>query len=561
MKATEDIIGFVVGESHPDEYLFVTSTDEIPPLLEYIVTDVYGPASGDAGQPLQVLAQIARIGVDSSVLSDVLTYDEARTILAGSFAPTPKVLARARVIGSLDGQTVRMPRTSALPGTPVRIAGDAILREFFSREAQSALQVGTLLTRPSVPVALDVNGLRRHAAVIAQTGAGKSYLTGRILECLVELGGTILVLDPNSDYVQLRKVANDAERPFASALKTSFADRVELFRVPGVDGRRLTDEMVGPSREFTVQFSALEISEICDLAGVPSNATRIRDAISRAAQLLMSGNVDYRPQELYQTLEALAGTNDAPRIGPLAHVMQAGDDPLLRQGAHRALVYVDTLRQFGVWGFKDVPLDDLLQPRRVTVVDLAGVEREVAGYVADKMLREIWSRALSGRLAYPVFVVLEEAHNLVPPQGGRATRIINTVAAEGRKFKVFLIVVTQRPSKVHPDTLSQCGSQLVMRLTNPDDQQAVRRASELMSEDLLRNLPSLNTGEAIVVGPLARVPAMIRVGMRLSAEGGADIDLGATLANAVEDARVAALADSRMQSPPSGVAPLKEAWL
>jgi DNA helicase HerA-like ATPase len=224
-------------------------------------------------------------------------------------------------------------------------------------------------------------------------------------------------------------------------------------------------------------------------------------------------------------------------------------------------VYVDNLRRFGIWGYQDVPIDDLLQPRRLTVVDLAGVEKAVASYVADKALREIWSRALAGRLAYPVFIVLEEAHNLVPPSGGRASRIINTIAAEGRKFKVFLVVVTQRPSKVHQDTLSQCGSQLVMRLTNPDDQRAVRTASELMSEDLLGNLPSLNTGEVIVVGPLARVPAMIRVGERQSAEGGSDIDLAAALERASEDAHIGSVARERMEPAPVATAIGKESYL
>ena len=68
-------------------------------------------------------------------------------------------------------------------------------------------------------------------------------------------------------------------------------------------------------------------------------------------------------------------------------------------------------------------------------------------------------------------------------------------ASAHRKLrKVFLVVVTQRPSRVHQDTLSQCGSQLIMRLTNPDDQRAVRSASEQLSDELLGNLPGLNTG-------------------------------------------------------------------
>jgi uncharacterized protein len=556
-------VGYVVGESHPQEFVFVSSSEVIPPLLEYIVTTVRQPGADARDQLVRVLSQVAQIGVDSNVLSEALTYEETRTILAGAFAPAPKVLARARVIGYLDGNVVRMPRTSALPGAPVNVADDDMLRLFFSATGKGRLNIGTLLNRPSISVSLDVNGLRRHAAVLAQTGAGKSYMVGRLLECLVgDLGGTVLVLDPNSDYVQLRKSLTDAERPYNSAAKTSFADRVDIFRVPGVQGRRLTDELVGPSRDFTVRFAALEHAEMADLAGVPANATRIREAISIAAQYLTdNGHPDFRPDDLHRYLQAVAGESATPSFGPTGTPVGAASDTRDRTAARNALVYVDSLRAFGIWGFQDVPIDDLLRPKRLTVVDLAGVEKVVASYVADKALREIWSRALTGRLPYPVFIVLEEAHNLVPPGGGRASRIINTIAAEGRKFKVFLLVVTQRPSKVHPDTLSQCGSQLVMRLTNPDDQRAVRQSSELMSEDLLGNLPSLNTGEVIVVGPLARVPAMIRVGQRYSAEGGSDIDLAAALEQATDDARVATVADDRMERPPSATTVTRERYL
>jgi len=556
-------VGFVVGESHPQEFLFVSSSEVIPPLLEYIVTTVRQPDAGGRDQLVHVLSQVAQIGVDSSVLSEALTYEETRTILSGAFAPAPKVLARARVIGYLDGRSVRMPRTSAMPGAPVNIAEDDLLREFFSATGRGRLEIGTLLNRPSIPVSLDVNGLRRHVAVLAQTGAGKSFMVGRLLESLVgDLGGTVLVLDPNSDYVQLRKTAADADRPFNGAEKTAFADRVDVYRVPGVQGRRLTDELVGPSKSFTVRFAALDHSEMADLAGVPANATRIREALSRAAQHLFdNGSPDFRPDDLYGVLQATAGEPNAPSFGPSGTPVTVASDTGDRAAARNALVYVDNLRRFGIWGYQDVPIDDLLQPRRLTVVDLAGVEKGVASYVADKALREIWGRALAGNLAYPVFVVLEEAHNLVPPSGGRASRIINTIAAEGRKFKVFLVVVTQRPSKVHQDTLSQCGSQLVMRLTNPDDQRAVRTASELMSEDLLGNLPSLNTGEVIVVGPLARVPAMIRVGQRQSAEGGSDIDLAAALEQATDDARVGTVVNERMQPPPIATTVAKEDYL
>ncbi len=83
-------------------------------------------------------------------------------------------------------------------------------------------------------------------------------------------------------------------------------------------------------------------------------------------------------------------------------------------------------------------------------------------------------------------------------------------------------MITQRPSKIHPDALSQCNSQIVMRITNPDDQTAIAKSSERLGEALLSDLPGLNTGEAVVVGERTRAPVMVRVKKAAYSEGGSD---------------------------------------
>ncbi len=96
------------------------------------------------------------------------------------------------------------------------------------------------------------------------------------------------------------------------------------------------------------------------------------------------------------------------------------------------------------------------------------------------------------------------------------------------------LVVTQRPNKISSNVLSQCNSQIIMRLTNPEDMSAVRRSSEGLSEDLFNDLPGLNKGEAIVVGELTKVPTMVKITGRRSGEGGSDIDLEEALRDALK---------------------------
>jgi len=547
--------GFIVGETNPLEFTFVSSKELLPPRLEYLVVpgvEERGgggvPTSEFASTQVDVLAQVVEIGIGSAVLSESLTYDETVAILRGSYAPQPKMYGRARVIGYLVNGVVRTPRSAAITGSTVYIASDELLQQFFSMDVTAGVEIGTLINRLNVPVLLDPNGLRRHLAIIAQTGAGKSYLAGTFFENLLQLGGTILVFDPNSDYVQIRKKVGEEERPYHSAERTNFADDVLIYRIPEIQGRRFADELIGDVRPFTVRFADLNHDEIADLAGISERASNQRRAIELACERLQREGVDYRPDELIAALKELATgetNNKAPieerKQDDAQEELQGSDE---RRAARKAAQYIEDLRRFSIWHYQDIRMQDLLQPQQLTVLDLAGADKVVAAYAAERMLRDIWKRAITGQLHHPVFIVLEEAHNLIPANGQtRASRIINTIAAEGRKFRVFLTLITQRPSKINPDTLSQCGSQIVMQLTNPDDQRAVQKASEAISAELLDDLPGLNKGEAIVLGQLTRIPVMVRITGRESAEGGSDVDIVDALQRAKRDVQVARKAE------------------
>src|SRR2546421_9241533 len=540
--------GFIVGETSPLEFTFVSSRELLPPRLEYLVVPgVEEKGSGDFNSDgtvsthVDILAQVVEIGIGSAVLSDNLTYDETMAILRGSYAPQPKMFGCARVIGYLAKGVVRVPRCAATPGSTVYVASDSLLQQFFSVDMTAGVQIGSLINRPNVPVLLDPNGLRRHLAIIAQTGAGKSYLAGKFFESLLQQGATILVFDPNSDYVQLRKQAGQEERPYHSAEKTPFANDILIYRIPGIQGRRFPDALIGDVRSFTVRFAELNHDEVADLAGISERASNQRRAIERACEQLQKAGADYRPDELIAALKDIAsGSKEREETSDQDTAQEEVLGSEERCAARKAAQYIEDLRRFSIWDYHDVNMQELLQPQRLTVLDLAGADKLVAAYAAERILREVWKRAITGQLHHPIFIVLEESHNLIPANSQtRASRIINTVAAEGRKFRVFLTLITQRPSKISPDALSQCGSQIIMQLTNPDDQRAVQKASEAISAELLDDLPGLNKGEAIVLGQLTRVPVMVGITGRVSAEGGSDVDIVDELRRAKQDVHAA----------------------
>jgi len=180
MAENDTLVGYIVGESSPQGFYFVTTPDLMPGRLEYLaIRGVTERIDGQVRQ-IDILAQVTALGVGSVILGSDLTYEETVAILRGRYSDRPRVIGEARVIGYLRNEgvgrkSVRRPRFAAAPGHPVYIAGDAFLQEFFTAGIEHGIEVGHLINRSGVRVQLDPNGLRRHLAIIAQTGAGKSY--------------------------------------------------------------------------------------------------------------------------------------------------------------------------------------------------------------------------------------------------------------------------------------------------------------------------------------------------------------------------------------------------
>lgn len=498
-------VGYVVGEVDTSNFGFISDLDSYPPRHEYLVIPNVRERIGTEITHVDVLAQVNQISNYSDILANSLSLEELESIIS-RYTATTKVYGTAKVLGYLNyKEEVIVPRSAAIPGQEVYIAPSKLLERFFSNNTRtgSGLPVGGLITREEVKVHIAPNGFRKHVAVIAQTGAGKSYLIGLILENLLPLGATIIVLDPNSDYVMMKRTVNDSP--------SEIAEDIVIYRPPGIKGRRYTDEDIGGADNYTIDFSKLIDSEICEVAGISTRWVHIRGVIIDALKTLEG---IYGPQQLVDRLTQIT-LNEMDRVK--------------REAASRATNYIKRLITYQVWGSKNIPIEELTKPKHMSIIDLAGLQSNVSQYIVQKTLEDVWRLAVTGSMRYPIFIVLEEAHNFAPGAQSMirssTSEIIEKIAAEGRKFGIFLLVVTQRPNKISSNVLSQCNSQIIMRLTNPEDMSAVRRSSEGLSEELFNDLPGLNKGEAVIVGELTKIPTMIKISGRVSGEGGSDIDL------------------------------------
>jgi len=510
---TLEEVGIIIGEASSNEFFFSSKPGEMPSRWEYLLTYSTENIDGNLKQ-VEVIAQIERIISASQALTKELDFDIIKKIIEAGLADS-KVWGKARVLGYLTTKgELYQPKKAVIPGKPVYIAPTEVLEKFYSFPEEEAIELGSLITRRDVPISLSIKGFRRHLAVIAQTGSGKTYLSGVLAEELLKKGATILILDPHADYVFLSRTT-DGKRH-------KLSDRITVFRNPSSTGRYSETE-VGKVNSYEVCFSDLSLEEICLISGISSKYVNIVQGLEIALEKLKNNKDVFQPRDIIEIIDSAEDWKDE------------GIETKIIKGAVSAKKYLARLIKMQVFTNASTNISEMLRPMHLSDLDLSGLTDFVADYIAFKVLSDIYEKAASDQFEYPVFIFIEEAHRFIPAEGStNSSRIIKKIAAEGRKFGVFLVLITQRPSKIHSDALSQCNSQIIMRLTNPHDQSAVSSSSERLSETLMDDLPGLNTGEAVVVGEMTRAPVMLSVKKRSTKEGGSDIDIVTKLKAAKE---------------------------
>ena len=126
----------------------------------------------------------------------------------------------------------------------------------------------------------------------------------------------------------------------------------------------------------------------------------------------------------------------------------------------------------------------------------------------------------------PLILVAEEAHNFCPQRGKvESSDTFKTVASEGRKFGMGLAIITQRPAKVDKNVLSQCNTQIILKMTNPNDLRAVESSVEGITKGMKEEIQRLPVGEAILSGGGLSEPLLVQVRPRETQDGGQSIKL------------------------------------
>lgn len=400
------------------------------------------------------------------------------------------VSAHVEVVGYRDGRGLLLtPRTTFRAGARVLRADAELVQSVLGLRVnpKTDAYIG-LLHGHGLPVALNINGLlQRHACILAKSGGGKSFVAGDIVEELMKHYVTCVVIDPHGEYGSMRETGPGGDPRFG-VVPRGYADRMLEFAVSGA-GR----DGVRPLR-FTLR--ALEARELLELAGA-GDARSSLPALRKAVDSLRERADGYSLQDL---------------VGALA---DAGDPALVSE--------LERLDRVGVFAARGNRVDEIVVEGKTTVVNLKGVPPDIQELVVRRLATILFEMRKAEGVP-PLMLVVEEAHNFCPQQGSAlSSRALATIASEGRKFGLGLTVISQRPAKIDKNVLSQCGTQIILKVTNPNDVKAIASSVEGMTAGMVEDMQTMPVGMALVVGAGIESPLLVEVRPRESRHGGAGV--------------------------------------
>lgn len=427
-----------------------------------------------------------------------LTVDGAESMQKGTPVPIDeKELATVSIIGYRDDRSLlQVPRTPLKAGEVVLRADEELIKDVvgISEHRDAGAYIG-LLSGHDVRVELDINLLvQKHVCILSKTGGGKSYCSGALIEELMKHKVTVCVIDPHGEYSTMKHkgVVKKTSRDFGVSPK-GYEDRIVEF-APDTNANKGARPL-----KFTLHnLDAREILGLTNIKNVRSYLTMLRKAI-----------------------DALRETKGTYSLKDVIAVIEANAEP----SSAGLLTELEYLNEIDVFAEQGTKIDELIQKGKTTIINLRGTPQDIQELIVNRIGNALFELRKVDKIP-PMMLVVEEAHNFCPQQGmAICSKVFRTIASEGRKFGLGLMVITQRPAKVDKNVLSQCNTQIILKVNNPNDLKAIASSIEGLTDGMEEEIQRLPIGTAIITGGGVSMPLFVEVRPRESKHGGESIEV------------------------------------
>jgi uncharacterized protein len=428
-----------------------------------------------------------------------------------------------------------------------------------SLESSGSITVGSIAASSGIPARLDLaRMISRHCSVVGSTGAGKSNLVSVLVEAITEPkafpSSRVLIVDPHGEYgaalgnlAQVFKLRPDAGKGEKHLW-------VPYWALPLTDLLQISMGGLQPNIEAAIREMVLELRK--EASGklpnpFPAELLTADSPVPFSIKKLWFDLDDFERQTFTTTGNAqdsksftkITVQGDAEKLvsrqyEPADPYNKAPYKNQRKRNIERQLDFMVTRLKDARYKFLfdlgeglmpdeggkikndvDMLLADWVGSQKpVTVLDVSGVPSDILPTVVGTVLKIVyealfWAMELPvGGRQQPLLIILEEAHRFLPEgRQSAAQSMLSTVAKEGRKYGVGLLIVTQRPTEIDSTVLSQCGTMIALRTTNSADRGKVSAALPDDLGGLADLLPALRTGEGLFLGEALPIPSRVRI--------------------------------------------------
>lgn len=392
------------------------------------------------------------------------------------------------------------------PGTEVLDANDDFIKETLNLNEDGAF-IGHLNGKEDIKVNIDLNRLlTKHIVVLAKTGSGKSYTNSILVEELLDRKVPVVIIDPHNEYTTL-KYENEDER------------------------ERLVKFGLKPKKYMTSEY-AINIEE------------------NKSARQLKLNLNNLSASELIHLLPArLSNAQIALLYSALKNINKIDLDELIinleveDSGVKFILInIIDYIKKLGLFSSSPTSMKELVQPGKATLINLQGITDEIKEIVVYKIAKDLFEERKKNNIP-PFFIVIEEAQNFVPERNfgeAKCSGILRQLVAEGRKFGISVAAISQRPSRIDKNIIANTSTQIILKVTNPNDVRAIVNSVEGMTLETESEIVNMPIGTAMITG-LIDMPLFVDIRPRKSMHGGKTIQLVSNKNDLEEDSEMMSL--------------------
>ncbi|WP_216680472.1 ATP-binding protein [Hymenobacter siberiensis] len=499
-----------------------------------------------------IIALVQSYRIKEPSVTSIVQENQSQEIAALSF------ILDAQPIGFLDkdGNFKRGGQQIAIPPNHVEIADVELLKKIYNNISESRKFIfSTLAQNSEVEIAVDGDRFfSKHIAVFGSTGSGKSGTVAKILQegikssekqqdssvlnnshiLLFDLHGEYKPAFPKAKTISIDNMvlpywlmnSEELEELFIESSESNSHNQLSQFKAAvTLNKKRHNTSIPKVTYDTPVYFSIEEVFRyICN----QNIATKDAKTGEIKIKLPVAGVLD-----IYQFFEKIEFEEKAQSKinGAAYHGEFERFIPRLETKINdERLSFLFKPKKLNGEECKTNDLAEILHQficyshehkANISIIDLSGIPFEVLSVVVSLISRMIFDFCFyyksikEAESEVPFLIVLEEAHNYIPQNDAAkyqsVKKSIERIAKEGRKYGLSLMIVSQRPSEISETIFSQCSNFVAMRLTNPSDQQYVKRLLPDNVSAITDTLPVLEQQEAIIIGDSIAVPTIVRI--------------------------------------------------